>query len=233
MENDLNINDKLISMAENKFEIEFLGQNLNKNESFIQWQTEMKKIYGNDAKLFKCKEDKILYYGKFSDCKKIPIFKIKCPICKRSNCYFCSKHIDDYLDNGKCCLSRRIYCLFFQEAFEFINDPHRDDFIHLIPFLSLVLFIGFISACFFYYLKVSRLEPNNIGNLENYEERIRYNNFFRFLVIIGINVAFAVSLSIPFFIYDLYFKTFLCIISIFSNYYPLKYYFNLVDHMIL
>ena len=128
MENESNINEKIINIAENKFEMEYFGQNLNKNESFIQWQNEMKKIYGKDAKLFKCKKDKIFYYGRFSDCKKEPLYKIKCPICKLSNCYFCSKHLDDYVDYGKCCLSRRIYYLFFQDAFEFLGDDDYSSF---------------------------------------------------------------------------------------------------------
>ena len=124
MENDSNINEKTINIAENKFEIEYFGQDLNKNESFINWQNEMKKIYGNDAKLFKCKKDKIFYYGRLSDCKKIPIYKIKCPICNLSYCYFCSKHLDDYVDHGKCCLTRRFYCLFLQDAYEYIGKDY-------------------------------------------------------------------------------------------------------------
>ena len=87
MENDSNIIQNWIN-RENKFEVEYFGQNLNKKELFIQWQNEMKKIYGNDAKLFLCKNDKIFYYRRSSDCKKIPFYKIRCPICKLTNCYF-------------------------------------------------------------------------------------------------------------------------------------------------
>ena len=235
MENDLEVNEKFINIVENKFKIEYFGQDLKKNESFIQWQNEMKKIYGNDAKLFKCKRDKICYYGKFSDCKKLPLYKIKCPICDLSNCYFCSKHIDDYVDHGKCCLSRRIYCLFFQDAFEFIENDYDTFFadnlrIFLIPLFSLIFFIGLISACFFYKLKVSNLEPND-GYLINYEEKIKDKNSFRFILIVVINVMFAIFLSIPFFICDIYFKSFLCIISIFLKNYPIKYYCGMLKHM--
>ena len=36
MENESNINQNFMG-RENKFEIEYFGQNLNKNELFIQW----------------------------------------------------------------------------------------------------------------------------------------------------------------------------------------------------
>ena len=49
--------------------------------------------------------------------KKKPLYKIKFPICKLSYCYFCSKHLKGSDDYGKCCLSRRIYYLFFQDAY--------------------------------------------------------------------------------------------------------------------
>ena len=93
MENGSNTNEKIKNIDENKFEIEYFGQDLKKNESFINWQNEMK--------IFKCKKDKILYYGRFNDCKKIPLYKIKCPICNLSHFYLYSKHLDDYVDHGK------------------------------------------------------------------------------------------------------------------------------------
>ena len=235
MENESKLNQNIIN-KENKFEIEYFGQNLNKNESFIQWQTEMKKIYGRDAKLFKCKKDKIFYYGSSNDCKKIPFYKIKCPICKNTNCYFCSNHINDELDHGKCCLIRRIYCLFFQDGYEFINKVYNEnDFdsfyyrykIMLTPFISLMIFIFFVSNCFFYKLKASNIESNS-GEMIRYQDHLKENNAS---IIIIINLAFAVVLSIPFFIYSLYFKAFLFIISIFSNNYPMKYYIGLIDKM--
>ena len=235
MENDLNFNEISISIVENKFELEYFGQNLNKNESFIQWQNEMKKIYGNDAKLFKCKRDKIFYYARFSDCKVLPLYKIKCPICNLSNCYFCSKHIDDYADHGKCCLSRRIYCLFFQDAFQFIERDYDTFFvdylkIFLSPLYSLIFFVVSVSACLFYKLKVSNLEPND-GYLINYEEQIKDKNSFLFILMVVIIVMFAIFLSISFFICDIYLKSFLCIISIFLKNYPIKYYFCMLEHM--
>jgi len=238
MENDLKVNEKFLNIIENKFKIEYFGQNLKKNKSFIQWQNEMKKYYGKDAKLFKCKKDKIFYYAKFRDCKKLPLYKTKCPICDLSNCYFCLKHTDDGADDGKCCLSRRIYCLFFQAGFAFIENDDNDEYffdylkIFLIPLLSLAAFIGLVSACFFYKLKVSNLEPND-GYLINYEDKFQDKNSFIFKLIIVINVLFAVFLSIPFFIYDLYFKSFLCIISIFFKNYPIRYYCGILDNMSL
>ena len=66
---------------ENIFQIDYKGQNIKKSEQFIKWQDEMKKIYGNDAKLFKCKNDGVYYYGSSKECKTIPFYKVKCPKC--------------------------------------------------------------------------------------------------------------------------------------------------------
>ena len=193
----------------------------------------MKKIYGNDAKLFKCKKDKIFYYATLSDCKKTPLYKIKCPICKSSTCYFCSKDTDYIHDSGKCCLHRRIYCLFLQDAFDIINQECNFFYdvlkYFIIPLVSAIYFIGLVSACFFYKLYLANKESNN-GYISNYEGRLK-KNILIFKLVIAINVAFAIMLSIPLFLYDIYFKIFLILISLFSKNYPMKYYFGMLDMM--
>ena len=233
MENDSNINENFINNVENKFEMEFFGQNLKKNESFIKWQNGMKKIYGNNAKLFQCQKDKTFYYASSSDCKKYPLYKRKCPICNNSICYFCLKYTNDNCDFGNCCVYRRIICLFLQDAFVIINKKY-DDFYEIfkffiIPLFSAFFFIGLVSACFFYKLKLANDKSNN-GYLLNYEDHLE-NNMFIFKVVVAINVAFAIMLSIPLFLLDIYFKIFLIIISIFSKNYPMKYYFGMLDTM--
>ena len=134
-------NTDIFMEHENIFQIDYEGQNIKDSEAFIKWQDEMKKRYGNDAKLFKCNKDKIYYYGSIQDCKTIPLYKVKCPICKYTNCYYCSRHVRDYYDYGNCCISRRIHCLFFQSKNSFTKDietnkhNYREQYIFfLIPF---------------------------------------------------------------------------------------------------
>jgi len=237
MENDSNMIQNCIN-RENKFEFEYFGQSINKKELFIQWQNEMKKIYGSDAKLFLCKKDKIFYYSRSSDCKEIPFYKIRCPICNLTNCYFCSNHIDDKNDHGKCCLSRRIYCLFFQDGYNYLNEDYNaydvDSYYYmlklmLIPFISIIIFIFDNSACLFFKLNYINFESySEQEQIIQYQDHLKENNL---LIIIIINFAFAALLSIPFFIYSLYFKIFLFIISIFSKWHPMKYYIGLIYKM--
>ena len=229
MENDSYINENFINNTVNKYEMEFFGQSLKKNESFIKWQNEMKKIFGNDAKLFNCKKDKIYYYANSNDCKKFSFAK-KCPICDSSICYFCSKYI--YVGNSKCCLYRRIYCLFFKDAFVIIDNKDHNFYaiskFSMIPLFSVFYFIGMVSACLFYKLQSN--DECNTGYLLTYEEHLKKNmNIFK--VVVEINVLFAIMLSIPLFLYDIYFKILLIIISIFSKNYPMKYYFGMLNMM--
>ena len=228
MENEANLLEKFV---ENKYEMEFEGQNLKKSESFIKWQNEMKKIYGNDAKLFKCKTDKIYYYAKKSDCKKVPLYKQKCPKCNCTNCYFCSKHIDDSYDRGDCCVYRRVYCLLFQErnkSDEQIFDKMFCFFI--IPLFSFIYFVGTVSGLLFYKLKVANKKLDG-SYIENYEVHLTPSSF-TFLVIIMMNAGLAIMLSFSFFMLDIYFKIILILISLFWKY-PLYYYLGLLNSMAL
>ena len=234
MENESNNIEQFINEPGNKFQIEFVGQNLEKNESFIKWKNKMKEIYGNDAKLFKCRKDKIYYFGKKSDCLKNPLYKIKCPICQLGNCYFCSKHTSDSYDVGYCCLYRRLYCLFFQKNIHSDEENFDDMFnFFIIPLFSFIYFVGIVSGLLFYKLNLANYEPTDkmIDYIPNYESHLDPSSL-TFTIIIVFNVAFAVMLSFPFFILDIYFKIFLLLISIFSRK-PLYYYLGLLRKLAL
>ena len=187
---------------ENKFLIDYEGQKIEKSESFIKWQIEMKKIYGNDAKLFKCNIDNAYFYASSNECKKIPLYKAKCPTCKYTICYYCSRHVNDRNDKGRCCIYRRIYCIFFQDGFYFkrrhVFDNYRNSLIYkifLIPFLSFIYLVGIISTCFYYNLYVDNGQSND-EYLENYENHIKgkYGHTI-FKTIIIFNVLFAIFLE--------------------------------------
>ena len=135
-------NTDIFMEHENIFQIDYEGQKIKKSEAFIKWQVEMKKRYGNDAKLFKCNIDKIYYYGSIQDCRTIPLYKMKCPICKYTNCYYCSRHIRDNYDCGNCCMYRRIHCFFFQSKNSFTSDRERNEYsYHQLYIFFLYLFL--------------------------------------------------------------------------------------------
>ena len=101
MENDIKekeINEDNLGLNENVFGIEYIGQNLKKNEKFLNWKNIMLEKLGNEAKLFFCKNDKIYFYGYVSSS-----FTSICPICGFNICYFCSKIYNN------CCIKRKIY----------------------------------------------------------------------------------------------------------------------------
>ena len=193
----------------------------------------MKKIYGNDAVLFKCQKDKIYFYSSKVECQKIPMYKQICPICKLTICYYCSRHINDDYDNGRCCLSRRFYCAINQDGFLVINKHYNYAYpeiwnIFILPILSLIHFIGVVSSCFYYSMRIYDKENNKF--IYNYENKIRDNTFI-FVILIIFNVLFAIMLSIPYIVFDFYFKILIFIFSIFTKFYPVKFYLSLVYEM--
>ena len=233
MENEENNTEN--NESKNLFKIEFNGQNLKNNKLFKKWQNEMKKIYGNDAVLFKCQEDEIYFYASKVECKKIPMYKQICPICNFTICYYCSRHIKDNCDNGKCCISRRFYCAINQDGFVFFNNKADYDtffrvnfYIFLLPILSFIYFIGVVSACFYYRLRIYDKKKNEF--IYTYESRIKYNTFI-FGIVLIFNVLFAIMLSIPYIVFDFYIKILIFIISLFTKFYPVIYYLSLINEM--
>ena len=211
MENEAINNQILINRQENKFEIEYLGQNLKNNESFIEWQKEMKKLYGNDAKLFKCLKDKIYFYSKATDCKEDILYEENCPICKFKICYYCSKQLKNDFDKRKCCTIRRFYWLFFicGVGVEWYNIDIKEDFCEiskafLLPVFSLIYLIMGVSESLFYILYTDKFISDK-NRYDSYKSYIKKNNF-NYIIIKGINIAFAIVISIPFYVNDICFK---------------------------
>ena len=232
-ENEDIINDKMISKSENAFKIEYIGQTLKINAKFRDWKNKMLIKYGNNAKLFHCKYDNIYFYTTNNDCKSIPYYKSKCPICGRSICYYCSRYTIDNYDRGRCCIKRRIYCIFFQDGFSVIDLPFSSKdgelyfllIIFIIPILSFILIIGYFSIVFYYKLKIKNTKDYH-GHLNTYDES--FKNDYLFITVTIINVLFAIVLSIPFSIIDIYFKLLILLISLPFKMYPLKYYFGII-----
>ena len=148
-------------------------------------------------------------------------------------CYFCSRYIKDSHGNGSCFLRRRLYCLFFQDAVRLINPVDDvDDYIprfedcfkiFIVPGFNLLYFIKTIHVAFFYKLTINKAELKENGYLQNYELYIQRNSYFILQLFVGINMAFAIVLCIPFLLLNIYFIFFIIIISVPFKFYPLKY----------
>ena len=133
MENE-NMNSNLIDINikiqndNNVFIPDYIGQDLNDNNYFLNWKNSMLKKYGENAKLFKCLKDNILYYKSYKECRSYPIFQSNCPKCKNRICFYCSRYIPDYQnENGTCCLQRKIKCMLYQDGFRYINPINEEE----------------------------------------------------------------------------------------------------------
>ena len=227
MEVDLenNLTNKIDTTSKYFFEVEYEGQTLKDNLKFESWKKKMLKKYGEKAKLYQCKYDNIYYYDTNENNDKISFNGIKCPLCKRPICYFCSKESDF---NLMCCMKGKLYYWFFHDGFIYIDKEYRniykdEDFYNilkyfLIPCVTFFFMIGTIAKDLYHGLQKT-YKP-----LDNYY--FNDDNFSIFIVIV--NVLIDIFLNISFFVQHLYFKIFLLFISIFFKNYPLKYYFGLI-----
>ena len=208
----------------NEYPFDYKGQKLSNNDNYIKWENEMLKEYGRDAKLFKCFEDKILFYVSNKDTKDDHLHLGKCPRCKKFICFFCSRkgNIDD---NAYCCISRKIrYILFNQEL-----DPYFDcveNSSTFMPIISFMLIIGIFSRGFYYRLYISdrlyekKKKENNLNDLMTYENNISKKML---VPIVALNGIFAFFLSISYAILNIEFIIIFAISNVIFILRPLKY----------
>ena len=221
MENEFD-NDECV------FKLDYSNQSLKGNKEFQNWKARMLKRYGNDAKLFKCTYDNCYFYGINKECKTKPYYLGQCPICSCSLCYYCLKPINDLYNRGRCCVKRKILCMFLQDGYSFIKPEPTDEVkfyysylkIFFIPIVSFMFFVAYFTITYFY--KISMKDSDIIC------ESIFNRNERAFSIEIAINVGFVFTLAIPFFILDIYFKILLLIFSLPFKNYPLKYYFGIL-----
>ena len=183
----------------------------------------MKKIYGENAMLFKCSKDKIYFYTSYEECKKYPVYQSECPKCHQDICFYCSRHEeDDFHENGTCCLQRKIKCMFNQDCYRYINPIHNEINIYLfkqafisfiIPVIHLFTLIAQIQGILYYKL----ILKNGKKHLRYYQNLEIYN------YIELINMGIRLILVIPLFVVHIYFIIFILLISIPFKLIPLKY----------
>lgn len=207
------------------FNPDYQGQNLNNNANFLNWKESMLKIYGNNAKLFNCLKDNILYFSSDEECKSYPVYQSNCPKCNNKICFYCSRYMPDYYnENGTCCLRRKIKCIIYQDCYRYIKPISKEEYINtymeafisfIVPFISLLTYIEHIQDILCYKLIIKN---RNNGKIERYYQHLKYYSFIEF-----INISFALLLIIPLFIIHTYFILFMLLISIPFKYIPLKY----------
>ena len=222
---DTNLNET-IQINDNKiFKFDYENQQFESNLNYIKWKDSNIKEYGNNAKLFKCKKCKILFYSKYEDIIKKPYYLAPCLICKQYICYFCSYSYIHPQKNRKifCCYRRMLNISFFilgpfYGKVYYICDGN---FIaSLIPLYNMIMQCAFANNILF--LCMAKAKSKNEGKLttSNIEQFTPYNiiSFFLYLV-----------LSIPYTIIYTLFIIFLYLISLPFKFWLLKYYLGIFD----
>ena len=198
----------------------------------------MQKQYGTNAKLFKCIYDNLLFYESLEICKTLPFYLSTCPKCKHKICYFCSRDIEYQYERGQCWVPRKLYYLIFKDSLYFFDSNRKSlDYYYgqvrffIFPFFYFVSFVGMISATFYYRLYIdNKLFLKNKTDL--YKGPYTYENHLNirriFILFTGINIAFAITLYIPYIFLDYYFKIFMFLISFIFKFYPMKWYTGII-----
>ena len=236
MENEQN--DKITEFdtdLDNGFKIDYKNQILKNNAQFINWKKSMIKKYGNDARLFKCSQDNLLFFTSNNECKN-NFFGINCPSCKRKICYFCSRFSQNEMFIGNCCLKRGIYYVIFDYGKSYFSkyndglDPPPASFIKLFftPFFYIQFFITMCLKFCFLGLPMKNAEDKDDGILTTYEDYYKTNHKISYQIILFLFRCFFCFLPVPYILIDIEFHIFLLIISLPFKGYPICYYFGII-----
>lgn len=235
MENEKDISnfidiDEEISNETLIFIPEYEGQNVSFNNDFLKWKKSMLNIYGENAALFKCLKDNILYYTSYDECKSYPVYQSKCPKCKNKICFYCSRYIEDlYDEKGTCCLRRKIKCMFYQDCYRYINPIIQEENINtflesiisfIIPGVGLSIYIEHIQGILFF--KLATKKSLQYKKIERYYQHLKNYDCIEL-----INIFFTFILVIPLFIIHIYFIISIILISIPFKFIPLKYFLGI------
>ena len=180
MENESKEKELYEYNSDNIFGFEYKGQKGKNNQIYRKWENSMFEKYGNDAKLFYCKNDDIFFYVSNKECMEYPYYSTRCPKCNYSICHICSTIMKKEFDDGNCCIKRRLYYCFHEDSQEFIKNKeneggyYHDTFkdkspLFLIPFINQIYIIACISAILFYKLYLEKHY--------SYEERLKINHY--------------------------------------------------------
>ena len=210
---------------ETVFKIDYDNQKLDNNIDYKNWKESMLKYYGKNAKLFRCLNDKILFFKKYIDSKSIFNYFQKCPICKKYICYFCSYSSNIKEEVLKCCFRRAIITKLIYEVPLYVKNEFKwtcEYFNFLIPGKN--FFSIFIVINIFFLFRIASRQSRQNKNV-NLEVSDSFKNKF-FLLFIDLT---GVLISIPFIIYNIFFIIFMLLISFQFEFYPIKYMFSFIN----
>ena len=229
MENEINFKEIYLDVKDMKnekfFKIDYDNQNLDNNIDYQNWKESMLQNYGKDAKLFRCLNDKILFFNKYIDSMSIFNYFQKCPICKKYICYFCSYSSNLKEEIIKCCYRRAIITLFIHDIPIYVKNEFNwtwDNFIFLIPGLNFFSIFIAINEYFLHELASKQSKQNKNGKLE-VSDSLNNRLFLTFIALTGILIY------IPLIIYNIFFIIFMLLISIPFEFYPIKYMLSLIN----
>ena len=183
MENDFKSNLIKNELENEKiFNLDYENQKLENNKEYEKWKKSMIKYYGNDANLFRCLEDKILFFNennRNSDCF------IKCPICNKYICCYCpystsSRYFGD--DQIKCCLKSALVSLFINKVPKYVEEEFRINFENIlivVPGCNFVIIYFLICTFFLSILASKQSKKEKDKYLKNASS---FNNIF-FLIL--------------------------------------------------
>ena len=252
MENDiLSVNQQNLIDVNEYFKLDFPEQKLKGNRKFEEFKKQKLKELGKDAKLFHCIKDNIYFYVSKTECKILPYYYKKCPLCDNYVCYFCNRRTKRPIgEKGNCCPILSLYYLLFNLRFIYLNEKLQNrcsivgySFITLeifLPYFGPSILIVFIYGQLF--LNLSKKQNISIDSLNDemfdfgnkiYETygsyfEINKRNFFTFFIFI--EGFFGMGMAISFSIYYMYFITLLFVISLFTKFQPLKFYIGIIFH---
>lgn len=235
MENESNDNNEHLNDSEgNVFELEYANQPIKNNIKYENWEKRMKDKNGNNIRFLRCLKDKIIFCANKNEKTDDPL-TAKCPLCKDSICFYCSKYSLYEMFIGNCCLRRGIYYLFFVNPFESYLKcglPELPDCILLviffIPYVYLPFFIKLCYLFFFEGLPKITSDDEGDGELVSYGEYYHEEKEKTYYIVQYIHTTFAFLISIPFTLIDFEFHLLLVLVSIPFIGIPILYYLGMI-----
>ena len=172
------------------------------------------------------KKDSIYFYVSKAECKELPLYFKKCQLCNNYVCYFCGRNTPNDEDSEKCCVQLVLYYKFFYNGFKYfkyIIDRDKPTFyrvliIELIPVFGLMANIISINLLLFSELLLNA-QKKNVEIITDYENFLKNFDYLIFIFLL-----YSLVTAICYAICDIYFKAILLIISLFTKFYPLKYF---------
>ena len=235
MENENNdIDEYLNESKETVFELEYANQPIKNNKNYKNWEKKMKDKYGNNIRLLRCLKDKIIFFVDKNEKTDDPCTG-KCPLCKNSICFYCSRFSLYEMFVGNCCLKRGIYYLFCFNPFESYFKCGLPELpkcllisIFFIPYVYLPFLIKLSYLFFFEALPKRSADDEGTGELVSYGKYYHENKNKTYYIITYIHTLFTFIISIPFTVIDFILHLLLIIISIPFLGMPILYYFGII-----